>query len=94
MSESSTVCHERGPHELASQAVLWYNRRVNDVLSGRYCKYPLAWTHLLRRCIMDTIPPHANSDNAPLKRCPACPEGQQWHPATPEFFSRQKDKKI
>lgn len=26
------------------------------------------------------------------KRCPSCPEGQQWHPATPKFFHRDKQK--
>jgi 5-methylcytosine-specific restriction endonuclease McrA len=30
-------------------------------------------------------------DDVPLKRCPHCPEGQQWHPATPEFFYRSKN---
>src|SRR5260221_8387159 len=28
--------------------------------------------------------------NIPLKRCPHCPEGQQWHPATAEFFDSSK----
>ncbi len=29
----------------------------------------------------------------PLKRCPSCPEGQQWHPATLEFFYRTRRNK-
>src|SRR5260370_18016471 len=33
----------------------------------------------------------AMPDDVPLKRCPHCPEGQQWHPATPEFFYRSKN---
>jgi|GEM_PF-2230943 len=32
-------------------------------------------------------------DDIPLKRCTKCPEGEQWHPATPEFFSRHKSRK-
>lgn len=34
-----------------------------------------------------------NSEQAskpPLKRCPKCPEGNQWHPATTEFFYRDR----
>lgn len=31
--------------------------------------------------------------DVPLKRCSACPEGQQWHPATTEFFQRHKRMK-
>ena len=34
---------------------------------------------------MDDIIP---SDTTPLKRCPMCPEDNQWHPATAEFFYR------
>lgn len=50
--------------------------------------------NLYRRLVtMDTLPFHGQDDNTPLKRCPKCPEGQQWHPATSEFFHRQKDKK-
>lgn len=29
----------------------------------------------------------------PLKHCSHCPEGQQWHPATTEFFHRNKANK-
>ena len=36
---------------------------------------------------MDNIIP---LDTTPLKRCPMCPEGNQWHPATSEFFYRNK----
>jgi 5-methylcytosine-specific restriction endonuclease McrA len=32
-------------------------------------------------------------NDTPLKRCSKCPEGQQWHPATPGFFSRDRTKK-
>ena len=39
---------------------------------------------------MDTLSPHVQDGNTPLKRCSHCPEGQQWHPATPEYFSRRK----
>jgi group I intron endonuclease len=46
---------------MASQAVLWYNDEVNIVLPERYCKYPLAWTNLIRRLIMDTLPPHTQN---------------------------------
>jgi HNH endonuclease len=28
--------------------------------------------------------------DVPQKRCPSCPEGQQWHPATTEFWHRDK----
>src|SRR5690348_2319368 len=38
---------------------------------------------------MDSIP----QDNPLLKRCYSCPEGQQWHPATTEYFTRNKSKK-
>jgi len=31
-------------------------------------------------------------DDAPLKRCSTCPEGQQWHPATTEFFYPRKGR--
>jgi hypothetical protein len=33
--------------------------------------------------------------DVPLKRCPSCPEPEEnrWHPATPEYFSRDKQKK-
>jgi len=27
-----------------------------------------------------------------MKRCPRCPGGQQWHPATEEYFHRNGDK--
>lgn len=39
--------------------------------------------------------PHSTtqSSEVPLKRCPACPEGQQWHPATTEFFFRTRRNK-
>lgn len=38
--------------------------------------------------MLDIIP----SEDTPLKRCPACPgpEGNQWHPATLEYFGRDK----
>lgn len=39
---------------------------------------------------MDSIIP---PEDTPLKRCPTCPEGQQWHPATTEFFNREKVRK-
>lgn len=32
-------------------------------------------------------------DDIPLKRCHSCPEGQQWHPATTEFFDRNRRRK-
>ncbi len=32
------------------------------------------------------------SDTIPQKRCPQCPEGQQWHPATTEFFYPHKSR--
>ena len=36
---------------------------------------------------MDDIIPQ---DAIPLKCCPKCPEGQQWHPATTKFFHSNK----
>lgn len=30
----------------------------------------------------------------PLKRCPRCPEGQNWHPATTEYFYESQGKLI
>src|SRR5215467_6279359 len=36
---------------------------------------------------MDNIIP---LDTTPLKRCPMCPEDDQWHPATSEFFYRNR----
>src|SRR5258706_4261322 len=36
----------------------------------------------------DTIP-----QDTYLKQCFHCPEGQQWHPATSEFFTSDKSKK-
>ncbi len=44
---------------------------------------------------MDTLPPHADNGNTPLKRCPTCPdlEENKWHPATLEYFSQQKSNK-
>lgn len=72
----------------------------NDIMIGLKmllplcrCELPGAWTNLIRRLIMDTLPPHDLNGNIPLKRCRQCPEGQQWHPATAEHFHRQKDKK-
>src|SRR6266568_5895378 len=44
--------------------------------------------HLVRRCIVDILP-----QIIPLKQCRSCPEGQQWHPATSDFFPRNKTKK-
>lgn len=42
---------------------------------------------------MNTLPLFARESNPQkLKQCPKCPEGQQWHPATPEFFSRNKNR--
>src|SRR5260221_14304745 len=37
----------------------------------------------------DSIP----QDTIPLKRCLTCPEGQQWHPATTEFFFKSSVNK-
>jgi hypothetical protein len=34
-----------------------------------------------------------STDSIPQKSCSSCPEGQQWHPATPEFFPRNSYKK-
>ena len=74
---------------MASQAGLWYNEDL---------KYGVAWDvgsitrprYNVGGCTMqDSIP----QDDIPLKRCPRCPEGQQWHPATPEFFHRDKGSK-
>lgn len=42
---------------------------------------------------MDTLSLHADNSNIPLKQCKQCPEGQQWHPATLDYFSRDKQKK-
>lgn len=42
---------------------------------------------------MDTLPLFGSNDNPSLKRCLKCPDGQQWHPATPAFFSRDRSKK-
>jgi len=33
------------------------------------------------------------SDDVPMKRCPHCPEGQQWHPATTEFYGLDASKR-
>ncbi len=39
---------------------------------------------------MNTLPLFPQDDNPILKKCPTCPEDAQWHPATLEFFSKQK----
>jgi len=42
---------------------------------------------------VNTLSLFAHESNPPkLKQCPKCPEGQQWHPATPEHFSRNKNR--
>src|SRR6266487_1930564 len=33
------------------------------------------------------------SDDVPMKRCKSCPEGEQWYPATFEFFHHNKGRK-
>src|SRR5258708_1193519 len=38
---------------------------------------------------MDSISPQSTL----FKRCPTCPEDNQWHPATPEYFARNKSTK-
>jgi HNH endonuclease len=41
---------------------------------------------------MNTLPHSDNDGNPILKKCPKCPEDNQWHPATSEFFSRNKNR--
>lgn len=48
--------------KMASQADLWYNGVLNNVMSGGAANTPDR-THLLRRCIMDTLPPHGQNGN-------------------------------
>lgn len=48
--------------KLASQADLWYNINTNIVVPSRCWKQPKAWTHLIRRCIVNTVSPHGQND--------------------------------
>lgn len=49
-------------------------------------------TLMWRIATMNTLPLWPQDDK-PMKRCPTCPEGQQWHPATPDYFHRQSAHK-
>lgn len=42
---------------------------------------------------MDTISSCQEDGNIPLKRCSRCPEDNQWHPATSEYFHQSKTTK-
>ncbi len=79
--------------EFTPQADLWYNEQ-RLLLTGAM----LETSARLRRTLiggpsMTTLSPHVQNDNPPMKRCPSCPDGQQWHPATAEFFHRDKGSK-
>lgn len=39
--------------------------------------------------MLSIVPP----DETPLKRCPNCPQENQWHPATVEIFGRDRNQK-
>src|SRR5260221_6380303 len=78
--------------KLASHADLCYNNPINNVVPGGTRHTP-GRTHSLEKCIVNTVSPHADNGNPPLKRCPNCSEGQQWHPATTEYFYRDKSHK-
>jgi hypothetical protein len=49
-------------------------------------EYSWSRTHLWRKCIMNTVPPHTQDGNPPQKRCTG-PCGRLF-PATTEFFHR------
>lgn len=51
--------------KMASQADLWYNKALNNVMSGSAANTPDR-THLLRRCIMDTLSPHGQNNKPPF----------------------------
>jgi 5-methylcytosine-specific restriction endonuclease McrA len=73
--------------KVALQAASWYNEVLNNVMSGGAANTPDR-THLLRRCIMDTLSPLAQDGNTPQKYCSTC---ERFYPATTEYFySRHK----
>lgn len=57
-------------NELALQAGLWYNGATKILVPERCLQHPQAWTHLIRRCIMDTLPPHAHKGNSSQRHGP------------------------
>src|SRR6266536_5150378 len=81
-------------NKLALQADLCYNGDLKYRGSeGAVNTFRLV-THLLwRQVTMNTLPPHAHEGNTPLRRCKNCPLGQQWHPATLEYFPPEKKGK-
>ncbi len=42
--------------KLACEAASWYNEHRNIVLPERCYQHPQAWTHLVRRCIVNNLP--------------------------------------
>ncbi len=53
---------------LALQADLCYNKRVNIVVSEGASNTTQTLIHLIRRCIVNTVPHSANNDNSPSKK--------------------------
>src|SRR6266700_3570693 len=79
-------------NKLALQANVCYNRGLNIVVLGGTGNTP-SRLHLDWRCNVNTVSPHAHEGNTPLRQCKNCPEGQQWHPATLEYFPPEKKGK-
>src|SRR5260221_4196447 len=63
-------------HKLASEAALCYNKLRNNVALAML-ETSQGWISLYERNTMNTLPPRAQDDNPPQKRCPKC---HRWLP--------------
>lgn len=64
-------------YKMASRADLWYNKHMNNVLPGQCLPHSQAWTNLLRRLVVNTLPLHAQDGNTTFIYALVDPRTQQ-----------------